>query len=198
MATDTQATSRALTPYRLTSRQYEAMCAAGVFGDDRVELLGGMLVAMTQYPPHIYTVIKLARDLYRFLPEDSWSVREEKPVRSGPRWLPVPDVAVARGSAESFLARIPMPADLVLLIEVSDTTYAKDRGWKWRSYAAACVPIYWIANMPKSQFEVYTDPAGSGKVAAYRQCQIYGRDDQVPLIVDGREVGRIAVKDILP
>jgi len=198
MATGTQATARALTSYRLTARQFTKMCEAEVFGDDRVELLGGMLVAMTQYPPHVYTVLTLGRDLNQLLPRDHWSVREAKPIRSGPRWLPLPDIAVTRGSAKSFLARILTPADLILLVEVADTTYAKDRGVKWRRYADACVPIYWIANLPKNQFEVYTDPAGSGKVAAYRQCQIYGRDDQVPLIVDGREVGRIAVKDILP
>ncbi len=198
MATGTQATARALTSYRLTARQFTKMCEAEVFGNDRVELLGGMLVAMTQDPPHVDTVLTLGRDLNQLLPRDHWSVREEKPIRSGPRWLPLPDIAVTRGSAKSFLARIPTPADLILLVEVADTTYAKDRGAKWRRYAAARVPIYWIANLPKNQFEVYTDPAGSGKVAAYRQCQIYGRDDQVPLIVDGREVGRIAVKDILP
>jgi len=198
MATDTQATTPALARYRLSVRQFEAMCAADVFGDDRVELLGGLLIVMSQYPPHTYVVMQMADALRQILPAGGWDIREEKAVLLGRFWSPQPDVAVVRGPRTSYLARTPRASDLAILIEVADTTYAKDSGAKWRNYAAARVAIYWITNLARRQVEVYTDPAGRGKSATYRGCKVYAPDAEIPVVLDGREVGRIAVKDILP
>ena len=65
-------------------------------------------------------------------------------------------------------------------------------------YATARIPIYWIVNLEKAQVEVYSDPAGRGKSAAYRQAVVYGIDAEVPVVIDGDEVGRVVVKDVLP
>ena len=200
MATDTKpATAPALSLYRLTTRQFEAMCVAGVFPEGaHVELLGGRLVdKMTKHPPHVIT-LGATDDAVRRLLLPGWFVNVEQPIRLGRFWRPEPDLAVVRGRRHDYPKMPPGASDLALLVEVSDTTYAKDRGVKWRRYAAARVGIYWIVNLATKAVEVYTDPAGRGKSAAYRQCQVYGIDAEVPVVIDGREVGRIAVKDILP
>ncbi len=191
-------TRNRVTPYRLTVAQYEAMSRLDLFGDDRVELLGGRLVMMTQYPPHILGVIKTAEALDQLFSKDHWSVREDKPLRLGRRWLPLPDIAVVRGSASSYGSRLPEASDIVLLAEVTDTTYAKDRGPKWRHYASVGIATYWIVNLNARRLEVYTNPVGQGAQAAYQTERLHDEKDEVSVDVDGLALGRVAVRDLLP
>ncbi len=186
-------------PYRLTVDQYIKMILAGVFPEGaHVELLGGILVQqMTKYPPHDFTVGQAA-NLLRLLLPAPWVVREEKSLVLGRSWRPEPDVAVIRGPNDLYRAQDPKAADVGLLIEVAESSYAIDRGQKWRAYAAARIPAYWIINLPKRQIEVYRDPAGRGKSGSYREAAVFGADAQVPIVLDGQDVGRVAVNDILP
>ena len=85
-----------------------------------------------------------------------------------------------------------------MVAEVAESTYPYDRGDKWTSYAAARIPIYWIINLNKRQFEIYTDPKGRGVKASYRTLALFGENAEVPVVIDGLEVGRIAVGSILP
>ena len=191
--------SRGVVPYRLTVRQFLKMADAGIFRDeDHVELLGGLLVdKMVKHPPHNVAVGKLAAVWNGILPA-GWFVREEKSVRLG-RWSnPEPDAAVVRGQIDDYVKRDPTVRDIGLIGEVSDTTYTKDRGAKWRKYAAARIPVYWIVNLPQRQIEVYSAPSGKGKTASYRDSKTYGQDDEVPVVLEGRELGRIKVSDVLP
>jgi Uma2 family endonuclease len=87
--------------------------------------------------------------------------------------------------------------DTVLVIEVADTTLRQDHGVKKRAYAQAAIPVYWIVNLKANTIEVYTDPTGSSK-PDYRQCQEYGASDEIPVVIDGQEVGRVAVRELLP
>ena len=103
-----------------------------------------------------------------------------------------------RGRLKDYGKRNPTAAEIGIIGEVSDSSYAKDRGPKWRKYAAANIATYWIVNLPQQQIEVYSSPSGQGKSAAYRDANCYGPDDEVPLILDGSELGRIKVRDVLP
>jgi Uma2 family endonuclease len=192
------ATASGLVPYRLTVRQFEKMIDAGVFRDeDHVELLGGLLVdKMVKQDPHNFSVGEVAETFRAVLPRD-WVVREEKSIVLGIFWRPEPDIAIARGPRERYRSKGPRRADLCLLVEVADSSYAKDRGPKWRQYAASGVSVYWIVNLPLRQIEVYSAPAGRGKSAGYRDTTIYGPDDDIPLIIEGRELGRIKVSEVL-
>src|SRR5205823_2544334 len=127
-----------------------------------------------------------------------WILQEEKSLALGHWWQPEPDIAVMRGRWDDYRGRMPRGKDLAMVIEVADVSYPNDRGVKWRRYAAAGIPIYWIVNLPARQIEVYTDPTGRGMVGKYRDCTTYGPDAEVPVVIDGREVGRIAVRDVLP
>ncbi len=194
-----QATRSGIVPYRLTVGQFERMIDAGVFRDeDHVELLGGLLVdKMVKKPPHNVAVGSLAAELRGLLPA-GWFVNEEKSIQLS-RWSsPEPDVAVIRGRLKDYGGRNPTAKAIGIIAEVADSFYAKDRGEKWRQYAAAKIPVYWIVNLPQPQIEVYMSPAGRGKAARYGDCKIYGAGDQVPVILEGRELGRIAVQDVLP
>lgn len=185
--------------YPISIRQYKMMIAAGVFPDRaKVELLGGVLAAqMTKYAPHNFTVRRLG-GLFRALVVPDWVVSEEKPVEFGRNWRPEPDLAVAVGPEDRYRANDPAAKDLVLLIEVSESSYTADRDAKWHGYAAAKLPVYWIVNLGRRTVEVYTNPAGRGKSARYRDAQTYAETDSVPVVIGGQELGSIAVKGMLP
>ena len=127
-----------------------------------------------------------------------WHVAKEDPVVIQPYSEPEPDLSVVRGAIRDYLKRKPEPRDVALLVEVSDSSYAYDRSKKLAIYAAAAFAIYWILNLPERRLEVYSDPTGPSEAPEYRHRQDYGPDDAVPLVIDGREVGRIAVRDLLP
>jgi hypothetical protein len=80
--------------------------------------------------------------------------------------------------------------------QVPPPTY--DVGDRPEAYVAALVAIDWVVNIPCQRIDVYTRPSGPASAPAYENCQSFGPDDTVPVVLDGREVGRIAVRDVLP
>jgi Uma2 family endonuclease len=179
--------------YRLTLRQFETMIGAGVFGDERVELLNGIMVArMTTYPPHDFAVMALAAAFRVMLPQTEWSVREEKSIRLGARSRPEPDIAVVRGSLTEYARRPPNEHDVALLIEVSDTSYADDTDRKRRLYERFGVPEYWVVDLKNRQVEVFTL-----KQWIFGPPLVYTETEEIPITLDGRAYGRIAVSALL-
>ncbi len=183
--------------YRLSLDQLHRMYV--VPGLERNELLGGWLVARTPiHPPHRISTRRVRIAVDRALP-DGWYSDEQKPITL-PLGVsePLPDLQVVRGGPDDYPDRHAGPADLGLLVEVSDSSASIDRNYKLRLYAREGIPIYWIVNLVAMRLEVYTDPSGPAEKPGYRNRQDYGPDDEVPLILDGREVGRIPVRDLLP
>jgi hypothetical protein len=183
--------------HRFSVTEYEVLADLGLLTtNDRVELLEGWIVdKMTQYPPHA-TSVDLVQDALRPLLPPGWLVREQKPIKTSDS-MPEPDVAAVRGPRRRYARRHPEPADIGLLVEVSDTTLDDDRSRKGRIYARARISVYWIVNLQEDKVEVYTEPKG-GKAPAYRRREDYGRDDAVPLLIDGRILAHILVRDLLP
>ena len=192
-------TLEGLRPYRLTVRQFEKMMEAGILSEDvRVELLGGIIVEqMTKHAPHNFAVRELGESLREILRQE-WVVSEEKPAQIGKGWRPEPDLTVARGPSSRYRSHDPLAADLVLVIEVSEASYASDRRTKWHGYAAAAIPIYWIVNLSTRVVDVYSNPSGRGKTAKYRESATFGPGELVPVMIEGREVGKVAVDAFLP
>jgi Uma2 family endonuclease len=184
--------------HRLTVEQYLAMAEAGILTeDDRVELLEGWLVEkMTKNPPPLVATGLLVDLLPRLLPA-GWYLSVQDPIETTDS-LPEPDIAAVRGARRDFLERRPTAADVALVVEVADTSLQQDRDTKKRLYARAGIAVYWIVNLVERQIEVYTEPAGPVDEPEYRQRLNYGPADPIPLLLDGSEVGRLAVQDLLP
>jgi Uma2 family endonuclease len=181
--------------YRLSIEQYEAMVASGVFTKrDRFHLINGFLVTKTtEYPPHAVVCDAVRLALESLLPE-GWYVRPNKPLRmANYASMPEPDAVVARGSCWDYEERHPEPADVALIVEVASSSLDEDRGMA-DIYAAGAIVVYWIVNLVNRQVEVYADPSPSG----YRSRLILKPGQDVPVVVDGAELGRIAVAGILP
>ena len=184
--------------YRLSVDQYHAMAQHGILSeDDPVELLEGWLVQkMTKYRPHSRCTYRTRRALDRLVPA-GWYVDAQEPITTADS-EPEPDVAVIRGNDDDYVDRHPRHDEVALVVEVADSTLQQDRTTKKRLYARAGIPVYWIANLVEGRFEVYTEPTGAARRPDYRHRQEYGPDDEIPVVLDGIEVGRLLVRDLLP
>src|SRR5437764_4760752 len=122
---------------RLSIGQYHAMIDAGILtDDDPVELIEGILVyKVPKEPRHSIALAKLQRAITPLLPSDV-SLQTQEPITLADG-EPEPDAAIFHGKPEDYPQRHPGPDEVMLVIEVADTTLARDRGIKLRSYARA-------------------------------------------------------------
>jgi Uma2 family endonuclease len=178
--------------YRFTVDEYDRM--ADVLKDCGVELIDGYVVRkMTKKPPHSVTTEELRHVLDGKTPS-GWHVRQENPVIIPDFDEPEPDIAVVRGTRRKYSTHHPRPADIGLLVEVAESTLDVDRGEKLRAFARGKIPVYWIVNLRDRQVEVYSKPRGP----AYGSCTVYKAGQDIPFVLDGKNVGLISVADVLP
>jgi len=184
--------------WRLSIDKYHAMIREGILTeDDPVELLEGLLIRkMSKNPPHTVATSLVRKALERLV-QAGWHVNTQEPITCEDS-EPEPDVKVVRGAPRDYLNRHPGPQDVALVVEVSDSSLTQDRGVKKRLYAVARIPVYWIVNLLERQIEVYTDPSGPAEQPDYGHRQDFHAADNVPLVIEGREIGHIAVADLLP
>jgi len=182
--------------YRFRVDQYEQMGRAGILTeDDRVELVEGVLYRKPMKKgAHSIAARQAAAALGRVIPAESHFVTREDPVRiPGRAGMPEPNISVVRSRSGDY-AEQPEGADVSLVVDVAEKSLIFDRTQKLTTYAGGGIPVYWIVNLVDRQVEVYTEPAESG----YGMEQIYKPGQDVPVVLDGTEVGRIPVSDILP
>jgi Uma2 family endonuclease len=184
---------------RFTVDEYHQMIEARVLDeDDDVELLEGWIVPkMARNPAHDAVVSWVMNR--RIAPRLTlgWFCRGQSAITTVDS-EPEPDIVVVRGSELDYLARHPGPAELAMVIEVANSSLARDRAFRASIYASAAVPVYWIINLVDHQVEVYTDPTGPDASPVYRVRQDYHVGDVVPFVVDGRDLGPIPVQELLP
>jgi Uma2 family endonuclease len=183
---------------RLSIEQYHAIIQAGILtDDDSVELLEGWLVfKRPKNPPHRVTTRLVRTALENILPA-GWYVDSQEAITLS-NSEPEPDIVVVRGDTRQYLDRHPGAEDIALIIEVSDTTLQRDRTVKKRIYARAGIAIYWIVNLVEEQVEMYSQPLVEVEQPDYSQRLDFGRSAVIPIIIEGIEIGAIAVDALLP
>ncbi len=182
---------------RLTVDQYEAMVDSGVFTKrDRFTLINGLLVTkLPKSPRPTFVARNLASMLGRLIPTGC-DFQVEVPVRLPPDSKLEPDVSMARGVMDDYADRHPGPSDLAMVVEVAASNVTDDRQMAG-VYGPAGIPVYWIVNLKAHQVEVYTLLKRRG-AGGYGKPRVYKSGESVPVMVEGAQVGRIAVDDILP
>jgi Uma2 family endonuclease len=184
--------------YRFSVDEYHKLIEIGILTeDDNLELLDGYLVhKMSRNPPHDAAIQKIQKRLFRLLPPN-WDLRIQSAITLS-HSEPEPDLAVVRGDETRYLSNHPGPADIGLVMEISDTTLDADRSDKGRIYAEAGIASYWIVNLVDRQIEIYTQPSGATTTPSFAHRQDYRIGDDVPLMLDTAVVGNIPVQDLLP
>ncbi len=149
--------------HKLTVEAYYDLARTGHLGeDDRVELIDGVIIEMAPIgPDHVTAVNRLTRLLVLAVGE-AGVVSVQNTVTLRPYSAPQPDVAVLVPRFRQFGEGLPDAADILLMIEVSDTTLAWDRGTKMPLYARHGVRESWIVNLRARSVEVYREPCESG------------------------------------
>lgn len=179
-----------LRPRLWTADEYLHAAEAGIFGEDeRLELLEGEIVYMSpQGVRHLQSVTRINRWLGRVLP-DGLDLLVQSTTRMTPMSVPEPDFAVVKRSVDD-LTVLPQASDLLLVIEVSDSTLSTDRNRKARIYSSAGIAEYWIVNLRSRVLEVHREPAEDG----YRLIRRYGEIEEV----EPPFGGSVLVSDLLP
>ena len=145
---------------RFTGERYDELWTRGfITSDDRVELLDCQIVRKPEATPrHIYALSDLyARLIVQF--KTRATVLSQSTIFLPRDGRPDPDIALIRSGTPRD--RLPLPQDIHLLIEVSDSTLARDRETKLALYARDGILEYWIVNLEQDQLEVYREPDGT-------------------------------------
>lgn len=183
---------------RISVAEYHEMIRAGILqSGDPVELLEGWLVEkMSKSPVHRIATQRVRRSLRNII-SSLYLVDSQEPITLAES-EPEPDIAILFGNEETFDSRHPNADEVRIVIEVADSSLGRDRGSKKRIYARAGIPVYWIVNLTDHWVEVYENPISNADEPDYRSHQTYGIDEQLPVRIDGANIGSILVHDLLP
>lgn len=184
--------------WRLSVDQYHEMLRHGILAEgDAVELLDGILVAKTtKSTAHNVAVMLVHAALAKCVPAGWFAVAQG--AATLPASEPEPDVMVIPGQPRDYLQHHPLPGEVALIVDVSESSLRHDRRFKKAIYAAAGLPVYWIVNLVDRRVEMYADPTGPDGQPDFRQRQDFSETEEVPVIIDGREVARVSVRALLP
>lgn len=146
-------------PYRFSVADYERMGEVGILHEDScVELIGGEIVTMSPLGvAHVQAINNLTRILVRTAPDDV-TVSVQNPVNLSNNTQPQPDCAVLRGAGRGLVDA----SDVLIVIEVSDSSYKHNRTTKLPLYAAAGIPEAWIVDVHAGRIERHTEPGPDG------------------------------------
>lgn len=143
-----------------TVDEYHRLSEAGVLGeDDRVELLEGVIIEMTPIGRLHAAVVDRLTDVLTSRLGSRAIVRVQGPVPAGPLSEPQPDLSLLRRTPDYYAATPLTSADVLLVIEVADTSLDHDRA-KLRVYANARIPEVWIVDLQGGRLETYRRPVG--------------------------------------
>jgi len=163
---------------RFTVDEYHRMAEAGILHeDDRVELIEGEILEMAPIGGRHAACVNDSAKLFILRVGDRAVVSIQNPVRLTSGSEPEPDLMLLRPPSDRYRERLPDAADVLLVIEVSDTTLPYDRGTKLPLYAAAGIPEVWIFDLERRRVLVHRHPDGD----LYREALVIDTGTITPL-----------------
>jgi Uma2 family endonuclease len=159
-----------------TVQEYHLMSEAGVFSDrERVELIEGEIIQMAAIGRrHAARVDRLAR-MFSRIPESLVIFRVQNPICLNDNSEPQPDIALVQPRADFYEESLPNSKDILLLVEVADSTVNYDRDVKVPNYARSGIQEVWLWDLETNCLEVYRNPTANG----YTSMQKFERGQQI-------------------
>jgi Uma2 family endonuclease len=152
---------------RISADRYQKMVETGVLTKyDRVELIDGDMINMAPIgPPHSAAMARLTKQFVLSV-VDSAIVSPGGSIKLGDYSVPQPDLMLLKPRADFYAGQIPAPPDVLLLVEVSESSLAFDQSTKRALYARHGVGEYWIVDIPGKRVHVHREPTGDGYAEA--------------------------------
>lgn len=175
-----------------TVEEYHRMGKAGILDEDeRLELLDGEIIRMSPIGPrHASNVNQLTR--FFIITLDGLAILStQNPFIADSASEPQPDILLLKPRKDRYSESLPTAADVLLIVEVSDTTLHRDRSKKLAIYGRAGVPEYWIVNLLDDTLEVYRVPTVKG----YGVKKVLTRKNSIAALAFPKK--KIAVRDLL-
>jgi Uma2 family endonuclease len=147
-----------------TTGEYHRMIEAGILGeDDRIELIKGEIIHMAAAigSQHAACVNRLTQLFVENFAGKA-IIHVQNPVSIGKHSEPEPDIALLKFREDFYAETHPEPEDVLLIVEIADTSLEYDRETKLPLYAKAGIREAWIVNLKEGCLEVYTNPSGQG------------------------------------
>jgi len=152
------------------------MAEAGVLTeDDRVELVHGEIIEMCPIGTRHAACVRKVGDILSRLLLQTVIVSIQNPIHIDDYSEPLPDIALLKPREDFYSRAHPDPSDVLLIIEVADTSVDYDRTIKMPLYAKARIGESWLVNLPKDLIEVYTDPVNG----SYQSCRLLSRGESL-------------------
>jgi Uma2 family endonuclease len=146
---------------RFTVHDYHRMAEADILHeDDRVELIGGEILEMSPVGGRHAACVREINHLLSRQLGDELRADVQSPVRLSEQEEPQPDLAVLR--TRDYAGLLPTPEDVLLLIEIADTSLTYDRNVKLPLYARSGIAEIWLVDLNANIVERYTEPSGDG------------------------------------
>ena len=154
--------------------EFERMAEAGVFRPgERLELIRGEIVEMSPIGPGHGAAVASLNKRFIIGVGDRAVVWIQSSARMALDSVPQPDFALLR--PRSYRRANPRPEDILLVVEVAETSLRYDRTDKLALYASAGIPEYWVASVEDEWLEIFRSPEGQG----YRESRRVHRDDTI-------------------
>ncbi|MEM8887768.1 MAG: Uma2 family endonuclease [Bacteroidota bacterium] len=139
--------------------EYHLMAEVGILKrEDRVELIQGEIFTMSPIGSKHAGHVKRINRILNKLPEDEVIIGVQDPVKLNDFSEPEPDITVLKFRSDDYINSHPEPEDIILIIEVADSSLEYDQLLKLPNYALANIPLCWIVDVENGQIEVYTKP----------------------------------------
>ena len=144
---------------KFTIDEYHRLVDLGFFTEnDRLELIKGEIIDMApKRTPHSVCNSKLWKQLYKLIDEQG-EIRVQEPITLLAHSEQEPDIVIAQKKADNYLSAHPTAKDIILVIEIADSTLKYDCEIKLALYAEAGINHYWIVNLVENNLEVYGNP----------------------------------------
>ena len=174
--------------------EYDRLIECGFFRPgDPIELVGGQLIVAEPQGSGHYASIRAVQEALRAAFGQGWEIRNQGPVALDDESEPEPDIAVVPGTFRDYTGG--HPSRPVLVVEVSESSLAFDRGRKASLYARAGLADYWIVNLVDRVLEVYREPArdpGAEFGWRFQSVRVYGPEASVSPLVLPHALVRVA------
>ena len=163
--------------YRFTVDQYQRLAAEGFIARDaRVELIDGEIIEMTPIGSHHNAAVdRAARFFFSNVAAGAAVVRVQGSIRLNDLRAPQPDIALLRPTDDYYASGLPTPADLLLLVEVADTSLTYDRDAKAALYSQNGIAEYWLVDLVQDQVLIHRGPSPTG----YESIETRRRGDEL-------------------